>query len=229
MAGLVNLKVLDVSHNQITELPPATGYLSHLIQLDLSNNRLQDLPTHLTNLTSLIHLDLHHNNLLDINFANVTFPPTLRYVYLQQNPLCANGISPTLLDATLFKNTWVFITNSPKLPKLTLPPYCPTHGKMLIAKQRLINSIKGWVDFVFCCPVAHCSHEEWIPPRYKSPDNSLGKNREKKAKNLQSEEIILHEPQCPPHDLVFEEVGHRILERCCNCLKTREEIESEYQ
>lgn len=60
--NLKNLKVLNVSNNQMTGVPAEIGQLSKLEALDLSNNKLTGLPYELGNLKNLKVLKLSGND-----------------------------------------------------------------------------------------------------------------------------------------------------------------------
>ncbi|XP_074084331.1 malignant fibrous histiocytoma-amplified sequence 1 [Macrotis lagotis] len=70
LAALGQLRRLNLSHNQLVELPGQLGALGHLEELDLSFNRLARLPEALGRLRALRALDLDHNRLS-------AFPPQL--------------------------------------------------------------------------------------------------------------------------------------------------------
>ena len=53
------LTLLDISNNNITEIPPQIGKLKQLQYLDISNNPLTALPQELWGLQSLTHLWMH--------------------------------------------------------------------------------------------------------------------------------------------------------------------------
>ena len=88
----LNLLVLDLSHNDYTEIPEEVQFNKQLLVLNLSHNNIDTLPTSLfMNLNDLIHLDLSHNKL-------ETIPPQLRRLtqlqtlILNHNPLVLNQI-----------------------------------------------------------------------------------------------------------------------------------------
>lgn len=54
-------QVLDISHNQLRELPTDVGHLIYVIQLNLSKNELSLLPDSFGQMTSLQALDLSRN------------------------------------------------------------------------------------------------------------------------------------------------------------------------
>jgi Leucine-rich repeat (LRR) protein len=58
---LQNLRVLNLSHNQLTGVPAEVGQLKKLEILDLSNNRLTGLPLEIGNLSNLKVLKISGN------------------------------------------------------------------------------------------------------------------------------------------------------------------------
>lgn len=87
-----DLLVLDLSHNNLQEIPEEVELNKQLLVLNLSHNSIESLPTSLfINLNELLHLDLSSNQL-------ETIPPQLRrLIHLQtlvlnHNPLGQNQI-----------------------------------------------------------------------------------------------------------------------------------------
>jgi Leucine-rich repeat (LRR) protein len=85
-----SLKGLDLSHNNLEDLPESLGNLQALTILDLSYNNLRVLPESFTELCALAKLNLSHNNLkylseffgnlqaltiLDLSYNNLRFLP----------------------------------------------------------------------------------------------------------------------------------------------------------
>lgn len=71
IADLTQLQILDLSNNDITDLPPQIGALSALEVLNLSNNKLTNLPSEIGNLKHLRLLDLSGNNYSEDDLANI--------------------------------------------------------------------------------------------------------------------------------------------------------------
>ena len=66
LIGLSSLKCLDVSFNQLRNIPDSLSYLSKLRRLDLSNNELKTIGSNLVALGNLEELYLDNNNLTDL-------------------------------------------------------------------------------------------------------------------------------------------------------------------
>lgn len=80
------VKVLDLSCNQIFEIPDAFCDLVGLTQIDLSKNCLVSLPLNFGNLKNLKRLDLYSNNLvsLPLSFCELKL---LKWLDLKDNPV----------------------------------------------------------------------------------------------------------------------------------------------
>ena len=88
------LNTLDLSHNELTEVPEGVGKAKCLLVLNLSHNKLEAIPSQLLmNVTDLLNLDVSHNNL-------EALPPQLRRLtnlqtlVLSNNPLSHFQIRP---------------------------------------------------------------------------------------------------------------------------------------
>lgn len=63
LSSLKHLVSLDLSKNQLTELPHGIGHLSNLKRLSLYGNQLTTLPLEFSRLKQLVFLDLKNNPL----------------------------------------------------------------------------------------------------------------------------------------------------------------------
>lgn len=119
---------LDLSRNELAELPNRLYKLSSLQYLDLNSNKLAKLAPELSQLTSLSYLDLSHNQLAELptSFKNIKY---LQQLYLFDNQL-----------KTLPKN----FLNQPFLQKLDLSHNELTDlGKVTNLKRLLEFDLSG--------------------------------------------------------------------------------------
>lgn len=63
---LSRLEKLDLSQNNLTQLPEEISLLNRLVYLSVARNKLESLPSGFPQLTSLKTLDLHSNNMRDL-------------------------------------------------------------------------------------------------------------------------------------------------------------------
>jgi internalin A len=90
---LSNLTELNLFSNQLTQVPEAIGQLSNLTTLHLSNNRLTQVPEAIGQLSNLTELNLWRNQLTEIPSCLEELP-NLNKLDLRRNPL---PISPEIL------------------------------------------------------------------------------------------------------------------------------------
>lgn len=87
LQGCINLLVLDVSHNQLSEFPDiCSSNLTHLTEVKLSNNRVDQIPVAVIDLPALKLLDAAHNNIKTVpgEFSDCS---KLKELNLKGNPL----------------------------------------------------------------------------------------------------------------------------------------------
>ncbi|MCD4777565.1 MAG: leucine-rich repeat domain-containing protein, partial [Desulfobacterales bacterium] len=89
---LANLTTLDLRGNQLTELPAEITQLAKLTTLDLSGNQLSDLPAEITQLTKLTTLNLSKNLLSELP-AEITQLTKLTTLYLSHDQLTENQLT----------------------------------------------------------------------------------------------------------------------------------------
>ncbi|MBS3028828.1 MAG: leucine-rich repeat domain-containing protein [Dolichospermum sp. DET50] len=86
IAKLTNLTQLDLRDNQITEIPEEIAKLTNLTQLDLSNNKITEIPEAIAKLTNLTQLYLRDNKITEIPEA-IAKLTNLTQLYLRYNQI----------------------------------------------------------------------------------------------------------------------------------------------
>lgn len=83
---LTNLRVLNLEHNNLTVLPEEIGFLKNLTTLVLNSNLLKTLPLSMKNLSNLMKLEVNRNDLDELPdfFEDMT---NLRGIYAKKNRL----------------------------------------------------------------------------------------------------------------------------------------------
>ena len=92
IAALVHLEVLTLDHNQLRELPQAIGSCTNLVELRLGYNQLRKLPLELGCLLKLKHLIVHRNRLVDLPESLINLHATLEVLDIAGNEIriCPN-------------------------------------------------------------------------------------------------------------------------------------------
>lgn len=97
----INDRHLDLSHANLTAVPPEIARFPHVRSLDLTSNRLRTLPREIGDMWCLNRLDLRNNTIVGLP-REMTFLGDLRTLYLHGNALVT--VPPTvclLSDLTL--------------------------------------------------------------------------------------------------------------------------------
>lgn len=66
LSSMVEVEILDLSHNQIATIPPEIAHLDNLRYLYLTNNQITTLPSEIGNLTNLEYLNVYGNGLTSL-------------------------------------------------------------------------------------------------------------------------------------------------------------------
>jgi small GTP-binding protein len=87
--NLANIKTLSLNNNNIHTIPDSLDNLSNLKLLSLNNNNINTIPNSLANLNNLKVLSLNNNNINTIpnSLANLN---NLEYLFLGNNPILKN-------------------------------------------------------------------------------------------------------------------------------------------
>ena len=217
---LSGLEFLDLSHNKISKIPSSFYKLQKLKTLDLSNNEIKELPRNFQDLKLLECIDLHNNLISPENWSNIIFPPSLKEMYLSNNPICFSKKQE--LNVPLQNNCWICLTHPISAHYLKgKVHFCPKHGKHLVIKKYWVNKFKGWLEYRFECPVEGCNYFEIVPPGYQPKAKNVMLEKKFKKENI----MIYEKEQCPPHEFVAVELGKRLVFRCRKCQKSEEEIQ----
>jgi hypothetical protein len=214
-----NLQFLDLSHNSLAVVPNQIVRCSHLTQLDLSMNHLQKLPEKIAQLSRLRILDIHTNQISLEQFRKITFPVSLQYLYLFENPFCTPDVIPILQP--MQPSVWTILTHVERAYDLKgKARFCPVHEKRLEIHKNAINRLKGWFTFQFRCPIPTCEYREEIDPSYQKSVSDILK---KSATRLKFEPYV-KVSQCPPHEFVMFQHGKRFFQQCRKCKKNYSDL-----
>jgi len=139
--GMKNITRLTLSHNKITELPPAIANLENMEILNLFNNALQEVPVSLSGMPKLRILNLGINKLNNLPRGFGSFPSIevldLSYNNLSENSLPSNFFIMSTLRA-LYLSDNEFETLSPEVKNLR------NLRILALRDNELVDCLKSW-------------------------------------------------------------------------------------
>jgi Leucine-rich repeat (LRR) protein len=124
IAKLTNLTRLNLSGNQLTELPSAIGELTGLNNLDLSRNQLTELPFAIREVTSLSNLDISYNQLTKLPVSIFPILNRLQSCSLWPNPWIDPSVAFSCLEKLDDEEINKLICQQPAHSLLTLCIEC---------------------------------------------------------------------------------------------------------
>jgi Leucine-rich repeat (LRR) protein len=90
------LEKLDLTNNDIKELPVEIGLLVNLIELKLRYNRMESIPPELGSCNNLQHLEMHHNSIRGPLPETMGLIQSLRYIDVSFNNI--DGIPRSIIE-----------------------------------------------------------------------------------------------------------------------------------
>lgn len=134
MGSMRSLRYLNLANNVIRHFPPrvAEGLGNSLTELDLSNNDLQDVPNELGKLKRLVQLDLSNNNLQQLS-PNMGNMDGLVFMNVENNQLVELPDNMWKMESLVIVranfNSITFLSDSIKL--------CPSLSQLLLSNNKL--------------------------------------------------------------------------------------------
>ncbi|KAB5520598.1 hypothetical protein DKX38_024917 [Salix brachista] len=143
LTSLKHLKVLSVSHNNLSTLPSELGALCSLRQLDVSNNKLSSLPVEIGLLTQLEVLKVNNNRISNIPMC-IGDCISLAEVDLSSNLL--TELPVTFGDLLNLKALHLSNNGLKSLPS-TIFKMCLQLSTLDLHNTEITMDLEGWQDF----------------------------------------------------------------------------------
>merc|ERR1711942_331922 len=180
MWAMKNVTRLTLSHNRISELPPAIANLENVEILNLFNNCLEEVPVSLSGMPKLRILNLGINKLNNLPRGFGSFPSIevldLSYNNLSENSLPSNFFIMSTLRA-LYLSDNEFETLSPEVKNLRnlrilalrdneLVDVPQELGELHLQGNRLtvLPPTLGSLDFLSSRSILKLDNNPWVPP-----------------------------------------------------------------
>lgn len=127
LGKLKNLKFLDISMNQINQLPGSIGYLKDLVELRMAINKFSSVPEQIGNLTKLVYMDIGHCKLSTLPSSFATLQKIERlilgnnsFTLIPEAIMQIRGIKNIYLENNIISQVPPTIKNLTKLSTLNL-------------------------------------------------------------------------------------------------------------
>ncbi len=206
----INLRILAAAHNQITEIPSSVTKMRNLELLDLQANKI--------------------TSLRPSEGGKIQFSPKLRHFYLKHNPVCQTLLEDATISQlmSISPDFWLHLDHMSPRALTNLPvEFCPEHEKVLRIEIKTLDPIRGWVKYMYICPVEGCGFEKLISPAVQPRLWMAIKKRWKRSAQLvknRSKGKTVIENTCPPHDIVYYVLNGRYIGRCSKCNVRKEDL-----
>merc|ERR1712119_243231 len=181
-----NITRLTLSHNKITELPPAIANLENMEILNLFNNALHEGPVSLSGMPKLRILNLGINKLNNLPRGFGSFPSIevldLSYNNLSENSLPSNFFIMSTLRA-LYLSDNEFVTLSPEVKNLRNLRILALRDNELVDVPQELGELQGLrelhlqgnrltvlpptlgsLDFLSSRSILKLDNNPWVPP-----------------------------------------------------------------
>jgi len=186
MWGMKNITRLTLSHNKVTELPPAIANLENMEILNLFNNCLEEVPVSLSGMPKLRILNLGMNKLNNLPRGFGSFPSIevldLSYNNLSENSLPSNFFIMSTLRA-LYLSDNEFEELSPEIKNLTNLRILALRDNELVDIPQELGQLQGLrelhlqgnrltvlppslgsLDFLSSRSILKLDYNPWVPP-----------------------------------------------------------------
>jgi len=186
MWGMKNITRLTLSHNKITELPPAVAMMENLEILNLFNNQLESVPQSLSGMPKLRILNLGINKLTTLPRGFGSFPAIeildLSYNQLSENSLPNNFFIMATLRA-LYLSDNEFEHLDPQIGNLKNLRILAIRDNELVDVPQEIGELQGLrelhlqgnrltvlppslggLDFLSSRSILKLDNNPWVPP-----------------------------------------------------------------
>merc|ERR1711915_48607 len=163
MWAMKNITRLTLSHNKITEVPPAIASLENMEILNLFNNCLEEVPVSLSGMPNIEILDLSYNNLSENGLpSNFFIMATLRALYLSDNEF--EQLSPEIKN---LKNLRILALRDNEL--VDVPQEIGELSglrELHLQGNRLtvLPPSLGHLDFLSSRSILKLDNNPWVPP-----------------------------------------------------------------
>merc|ERR1719184_593365 len=166
MWAMKNITRLTLSHNKITELPPAIANLENMEILNLFNNSLQEVPVSLSGMPKLRILNLGINKLNNLPRGFGSFP-SIEVLDLSYNNLSENEFETLSPEVKNLKNLRILALRDNDLVDIPLEIGDLIYLRELHLQGNRLTVLPptlGSLDFLSSRSILKLDNNPWVPP-----------------------------------------------------------------